>query len=148
MRSTLIILTSLLLSGCVKQSTSYYINGSDHTLTLRAQQDYFWEDSVKLTLIAARMPDCQRQFELTDVPLDEISVELFAAGDEVYNLRSGTQVWQVETQTCTQKEAPDANALGEPLGSYRLNDDGKLVFEAPDAPAAAPPPTPAPAPAQ
>lgn len=146
MRSTLIILTTLLLSGCVKQSTSYYIGDSDHTLTLRAQQQYFWEDSVKLTLIAARMPDCQRQFELTDVPLDEISVELFAAGDEVYNLRAGTQLWQVETQTCTQKEAPDANALGEALGSYQLNDEGKLVFEkTPDAAEAAAAAAPAPA---
>jgi hypothetical protein len=129
-RTSLILLTPLLLAGCIKESSSYIINDSDHALTLRAQQDYFWDESVTLTLIASRMPDCQRQFALTKVPIDELSVELFAAGDNVYNLRAGSETWQVETQTCTQTATPDAKALGQPVGTFHLNEEGKLVFEA------------------
>lgn len=132
-----VVLASLLLSGCVKDSTSYYINDSDHALTLRADQDYPWEDYVRLTLIAARMPDCQRQFALGQLPLDEVNVEVFTAGDNVYNLRAGSQLWQIETETCTEAGAPDANALGQPLGSFQLDEHGKLAFHPAAAAAAA-----------
>ncbi len=135
MRRTLILLTPLLLAGCIQDSTSYTINDSRQVLTLRAQQEYFWDDSVTLTLIAARMPDCQRQFKLAKVPADELTVELFAADENVYNLRAGAEVWQVETTGCTEAAKPDPKALGQPLGSFHLDEQGKLVFE----PAAAQP---------
>ncbi len=130
MRRTLILLTPLLLAGCIKDSTSYYINGSEHALTLRAEQDYFWDDSVTLAVTAARLPDCQRQFVLAKVPAGEVALDLFNAGENVYNLRAGSQSWQIDTQNCTENGTPDAKALGEPVGSFSLNDDDKLVFQA------------------
>jgi hypothetical protein len=129
MRGPLLLVSALLLGGCVKQSTSYYINDSDHALTVRADQPYLWEPSVRLTLIAARMPDCQRQFALGETPIDELAVELYAAGDNVYNLRVGSETWQIDTTTCTQTGTPDAGALGQPLGSFLLDEQGKMVFE-------------------
>ena len=147
MRRTLILLTPLLLAGCIQESASYSVDDHAQVLTLRAQQEYFWDDSVTLTLIAARMPDCQRQFKLGKVAADELTVELFAAADEnVYNLRAGTEVWQVETNTCTETAKPDPKALGQPLGIYHLDEQGKkLVFE-PAATAAAAQPAAAAAP--
>lgn len=128
MRGFPFLVTALLLSGCVKQSASYYINDRHHALTLRAEQQYLWEDKVRLTLIAARMPDCQRQFVLAEMPIDALTVELYAGGENVYNLRAGSQTWQVETAECTQTGTPDAAALGQPLGSFALT-DGKMVFQ-------------------
>lgn len=139
MRGFPLLVTALLLSGCVKQSASYYINDRHHALTLRAEQQYLWEDSVRLTLTAARMPDCQRLLVLGQLPIDALAVELYSAGDNVYNLRAGSQTWQVETAECTQTATPDASALGEPLGSFALA-DGKMVFQ----PASVETPQPAP----
>jgi hypothetical protein len=128
MRKRLVLLTPLLVAGCVNQSASYYI-GNDHTLTLRAQQERFWSKQVTLRLVAARLPECQRLLVLGTVPLSELDVELYAAGDNVYTLRAGNQVWQVETQGCTALPAPP-QALGQPLGAFRLDAAGnKLVFE-------------------
>lgn len=144
MRRTLILLTPLLLAGCIQESASYSVDDHAQVLTLRAQQEYFWDDSVTLTLIAARMPDCQRQFKLGKVAADELTVELFAADDNVYNLRAGAEVWQVETNTCTESAKPDPKALGQPLGTYHLDEQGKkLVFEAAATAAAAVAATPA-----
>lgn len=128
-RSTLLLLTPLLLAGCVKQSASYYINGSEHALTVRAEQEYFWHDEVNLKLVAARLPECQRQFALATLPLDELDIELYAAGDNVFAMRAGKQAWRVETQTCTQLTEPTEAELGQRLGDFKLNADKKMVFE-------------------
>ena len=128
---TTLLLTPLLLTGCIKDSASYFVNAdsNEHTLTVRVEQAYFWDEELTLTLFVARMPDCQRRFELARVPLDEVVVELFATDANVFTLRAGAQVWQVETQTCTQLPTPAAGALGEAIGSYRLDDEDKMVFE-------------------
>lgn len=144
MRKTLILLTTMLLAGCVNDSASYYINGRDHALTIRRQQNYFWSDRVGVTLVAARLPDCQRLHELTEVTrADKVKGELFAADDNLWNLRLDDRLWQIDTQTCTDltelQNDPKAD-LGQPVGSFEVQ-DGKLVFEAVPgaAPAEAPP---------
>lgn len=142
-RSTLLLLTPLLLAGCVKQSASYYIDGNQHTLSLRAEQEYFWDDEVAVKLAAARLPDCQRVFPITTLPIAAFNVELFSAGDNVYSLRAGKQVWRFETQTCAQLTDPTQQELGALLGAFRLDPEKKLVFE--KAPGAAPAPATAPA---
>ena len=131
------LLASLLLAGCVNDSASFPIEGKEHALTLRLLQDAFWSKDATLRLIASRMPDCQRQMELGKVSLSDLEIELFASGPNVYTLRAGEDVWQVETQGCTELEAPDANAVtGQALGSFHLDEHDKLVFEAATAPAA------------
>lgn len=122
----LLILLPLLLAGCVKQSASYYIDGNQHTLTLRAEQERFWEKVVTLRVVAARPPECQRLMVLGRVPQGGLEVELLASGDNVYTLRSGEQAWQVDAQDCAQLEAP-ATAGGSPVGVFRFSGD-KLVF--------------------
>jgi hypothetical protein len=125
----MIWLAPLLLAGCVNESASYYIDGNEHTLSVRAQQERFWTKQVTLKLVAARLPECQRQLLLGQVPLADLDVELFASGDNVYTLRAGEHVWQVETQGCSQLEPP-AQVTGQPLGAFRFDEAGKkLVFE-------------------
>ena len=128
MRRTWLLLAPLVLAGCIKDSASHYIDGNEHTLSVRVAQDYFWKKAVDVTLVAARWPDCQRQFSLGELPVDAMELELFAAGENVYSLRAGERVWQVETQNCTMLPTPAPQALGEPIGVFRMGED-KFVFE-------------------
>lgn len=137
MRTSLILLAPLLLAGCVDQSASYAIDGNDHALIVRAEQERFWSDEVTLHVIASRLPDCQRQLALGSVPLGDLDLELFANGDDVYTLRAGERQWQVETRGCTELAAPAQAATTRPLGAFHLDDSKKLVFEPAAATAAA-----------
>jgi hypothetical protein len=76
--------------------------------------------------------------DLGTVSLSGLELELFASGPNVYTLRSGEDVWQVETQGCTELEAPEANAVtGQALGAFHVDEHDKLVFEAAEAAPAA-----------
>ena len=128
MRRIWILLAPLLLAGCVRDSATYYINGNEHTLTVRVVQDYFWKKEVEVSLVAARWPDCQRQFQLGDLPIAEMDIEVFSPAENVYSLRAGTRLWQVETQNCTMLPTPAPEMLGEPIGVYTMGEK-KMVFE-------------------
>lgn len=132
------LLAPLLLAGCVNGWASYQIEGNDHAITVRVVQDYFWSKNATLRLTVARLPDCQRQIELGEVSVSGLEIELFASGPSQYTLRSGEDVWQVDTQACAELEAPDADAVtGQALGSFYLDEHDKLVFEAAEAAPAA-----------
>lgn len=137
-RSILILLSALALTGCVSESASYYIDGRDHTLSLRAEQAYFWQDEVNVTMVAARLPDCQRVLPMANLPIAGFNVDLFGSGDNVYSLRAGTQVWRMQTLTCAQLTDPNPGELGERLGTFKFDAQKKLVFEQAAAPAPAP----------
>ena len=123
------LLTALLLAGCIRQSASYYIDGANHSLTVRAEQAYFWNDDVVVKLVAAHMPGCQRLFPMTTLPAAGVVIALYAGGDNVYSVRVGTQVMRVETENCTRLTEPTQEELGERLGTFRLNAKNKMVFE-------------------
>lgn len=138
MRSPLLLLTPLLLlAGCVNESASYAIDSSDHALTVIVTQDYFWSKQAHLAVVASRLPDCQRQFDLGKTPLADLNVELFSTGDESFLLRAGDEMWQVETQGCTELPPPSANVQAQPIGVFHLDAKKKLVFERADGAVAA-----------
>lgn len=135
MRQILFVLP-LLLAGCYNDSATFYADTSqEHTLTVRRQQDYFWSEEARYTLMATRMPDCQRQIPLAELPLEDTEVELFASGDNHWSLRSGKQVWQVETQTCSLL-GTGGDPLGQKIGTYHASAD-KMYYQE-EAGAAAP----------
>lgn len=123
-----LFLAPLLLAGCVDDSATYYIDGNQHALTVRAMQEYFWKKDVTLDLLASRMPDCQRRIPLGALPISDVEIELFQSGDNVYTLRAGEQAWRVETEGCSELEAPE-QVTGQPLGLFHLDENKKLVFE-------------------
>jgi len=130
MRSSLLLLTPLLLlTGCVNESASYQIDSKDHALTVVVTQDYFWSKAARLQVIASHMPDCQRQFDLGKTPLADLNIELFSTGDETFLLRAGDEMWQVETQNCTQLGEPAADVQAQPIGVFHLDAKKRLVFE-------------------
>jgi hypothetical protein len=124
----LLLLTPLLLAGCVDDSATYYIDGNQHALTVRVLQEYFWKKDVTIDLLASRMPDCQRRIPLGALPVSDVEIELFQSGENVYTLRAGEQAWRVETQGCSELEAPE-QVTGQPLGLFHLDENKKLVFE-------------------
>ena len=137
-RTILIVLTALALAGCVSDSASYYIDGRDHALSVRAVQAYFWKDEVSLKMVAARLPDCQRALPMATLPMAGFNVELFASGENVYALRAGSRVWRIQTLTCAELTEPSPPELGERLGAFKFDAQKKLVFEQAAASAATP----------
>ena len=132
MRKLLIVMLSVLLSGCVQDFAIYMFDGQDHSLTVRRQQNYFWQDTVEVQLMATNLPQCQRLHTLSlDTPADEVTVDVFSAGDGVWNIRMGDQLWQAETTTCNSlvemENDPKAD-LGQPVGQFLVVDE-KLTFE-------------------
>jgi hypothetical protein len=123
------LLLPLLLAGCVNESASYAIDGNDHALTVLVTQDYFWNKQAAVRLVASRLPDCQRQFDLGKAPVGDLNVELFSTGENTFLLRSGDEMWQVETGGCTKLPAPADNVQAQPIGVFHLDGSKKLVFE-------------------
>jgi hypothetical protein len=125
------LLPALLLAGCVNDSASYLIdNGSsDHAITVTVTQDYFWSKQAGLRVVASRLPDCQRQFDFGKTSLADLNVELFSSGEETFLLRAGDEMWQIETQGCTQLPAPSAEVQALPIGVFHLDGKQHLVFE-------------------
>lgn len=123
------LLLPLLLAGCVNESASYAIGGNDHALTVLVTQDYFWNKQADVRLVASRLPDCQRQFDLGRAPVADLNVELFSTGENTFLLRSGDAMWQVETEGCTQLPPPSENVQAQPIGVFHLDGSKNLVFE-------------------
>ncbi len=130
MRKILILLMPLMLAACVDDTASYYADGpvGNHALTIHRAQKHFWSKESRVELIMQRLPDCLRRIELTEMPADEVEIELLSGGDNVWTLRSGNETWQIETQTCTQYADVKGDG-GELMGVFR-DDGGKFVYEA------------------
>ena len=140
MRKLLIVMLSVLLSGCVQDFAIYMFDGQDHSLTVRRQQRYFWQDTVEVQLMATNLPQCQRLHTLSlDTVADDVTVDVFSAGDGVWNIRMGDQLWQAETTTCNSlvemENDPKAD-LGQPVGKFEVVDDQLTFTAAPQAGAA------------
>ncbi len=137
MRKILIPTMALLLAGCVNDSASYYIDDRDHALTVLRAQRYFWSDDATLTLIVARLPDCQRRHELTLAPASDVHIDVFANPDASWTLRSNTMLWRVDTGTCGISTATPADALGPRVGSFKVLDQRlRFAMDRADAPPA------------
>jgi hypothetical protein len=126
MRKALLLLP-LLLAGCVDDTASYSIEGNDHTVMMRAVQDYFWDDTLTLYVTASRLPDCQRRFPLPQATAANVEYELYSHEDNVWTLKGNNALWSFETQGCTQLPTP-STAPAQLVGKFVL-EGGKLRFD-------------------
>jgi hypothetical protein len=130
---TLLLVTLLLpLAGCVSDTASYMIDGDrKHAITLARAQPYFWDSRVKLSVIAARQPDCLGGLDIRDVPRSA-RIELHRAPDEypepLYLLSVGQADYAVSTRSCRVQKfpAPVANK-GQRLGHFQ-EDGGRFAY--------------------
>ncbi len=134
----LLVLTTVLLSGCVNDAASYQINGREHALVLTRDQNWFWQKKVELAVVVSRLPDCQRKHKMHPAAIKSFKVELWQPGGGTYVLRQGNNLYLTETQTCEgfqelDKEPP--GGLGRLLGTFRQV-SGKLTFVPEPVPAA------------
>ena len=124
------LLSAALLAGCVNDSASYTIgNDRDHAVIVTVKQDYFWSKQASLEVLAARLPDCQRRFDFGKASLADLNIELFSTGDDTFLLRSGDEMWRIETGHCTQLPAPTDDVQAQPIGVFHMDDKQRLVFE-------------------
>jgi hypothetical protein len=117
----------LVLAGCTSSTATYRIDGADQTLSVRANQDYFWSNVMTVGMITARMPDCQRKIDLGKMPKTDFDIEIFDSGEDIYTVRAGEQLWQVNIQTCTNLGEPKAGVAGLPVGNFKF-ENKELVF--------------------
>jgi len=123
------LLPALLLTGCVNDSASYTIgNDRDHAVIVTVAQDYFWSKQASLSVLASRLPDCQRRFDFGKTSLADLNVELFSTGEDTFLLRAGEDMWQIETNNCTQLPPPSDDVQAQPIGIFHM-DKRHLVFE-------------------
>ena len=139
------LLVPLLLVACSDQRASVDIDGSAHALSLIRITTWPWDKTAKYSVVAARMPDCQRRHPMGEAPL-EAKFEVYSPGNNAWIIKQGERMFVVETRSC-EGFAPLAKApeggLGALLGNFAMRCD-TLVFT--PAPAAeAPPPVLAPA---
>lgn len=127
MRPLSLLLCCFAVAGCTSATATYRIDGADQTLSVRANQDYFWSDTLTVGMVAARMPECQRKIDLGKIAKGDFDVEIFDSGENIYTVRSGEQMWQVNIETCTNLGEPKAGVSGLPVGNFKF-EKKELVF--------------------
>ena len=141
MQAAAMVACVVLLGGCRSDSASYMINGAEHSLSLIADQDYYWQDEWQLALVSTHQPECQRRYKLSPVPLKSLKVDVFQPLESgALIIREGRNWYVVASAQCqlqTFKTAPAEP--GDLLGSFEFKDDKLRFVAVPKAPAAAAP---------
>lgn len=119
----------LALSGCINDGAAYLIDGPRWSLSVTRQQDYFWQKNVRLFVVVARLPACQRRHPVATVP-EKSAVTLWQPGENTYIFQIGNALFVTETRTCEGfarlDEAPPGG-LGDQLGVFH-EVHGQFVF--------------------
>ena len=131
------------LAACSDQRATFEIRGSAHSLSLIRVTGMPWASQAKYTIVASRMPDCQRRHAMPEAGL-ATKVEVFSPGNDAWILRQDGRMFVVETRTCegfAQLDKEPDTGLGELMGVFETRGEA-LVFSpakrtAPAAPATA-----------
>ncbi len=118
-----------LLVACSDQRATFEIRGSAHSLSLIRVTGMPWASQAKYSVVASRMPDCQRRHAMSEAGLTT-KVEVYSPGNDAWILRQNGNMFVLETRTCEgfarlDKE-PDTG-LGELMGVFEMQGD-VLVF--------------------
>ena len=125
-------LLALVLSGCMSDSASYLVDGDkNHTITVLRNQDYFWKDSVNVSVVPTRMPECQGSIKIKDVPR-QANMRLYWSPDDyaepMYILEVEGDYYAASTLSCRAQRFDETPAdPGQPVGAFQ-EQDGRLVF--------------------
>ncbi len=121
----------LSLAGCMQDSASYTLAGEDHAITLIRLQDWPWQSTLNLDVVAIRMPDCNGGLRIRDVPR-KAEPALFQApeayAEPIFILRVEQRHFAVSTASCRVQEFKQApEDAGRLLGHFR-EQDGRFRF--------------------
>lgn len=114
-----------LLAACINDGAAYVIDGPQNAISVVREQNLFWEKKVKLAVVAARMPDCQRKHPIQEASLST-PVELWQPGSGTYILKVGKNSYVTETRTCQgfamlTEEPP--GGFGDQLGTFMVKNE-------------------------
>lgn len=127
-----------LLAACSDLRATYEIRGSAHSLSLIRVTGMPWEKQAKYSIVASRMPDCQRRHAMSEAGL-RTKVEVFSPGNDAWILRQNGRMYVVETRTCegfARLDKEPETGMGELMGAFELRGD-VLVFSPAKKPATA-----------
>lgn len=127
-----------LLAACSDLRATYEIRGSAHSLSLIRVTGMPWEKQAKYSIVASRMPDCQRRHTMSEAGL-RTKVEVFSPGNDAWILRQNGRMYVVETRTCegfARLDKEPETGMGELMGTFELRGDA-LVFAPAKKPASA-----------
>ncbi len=131
LRLLLLPMLLALLAACSDQRAAFEIASSQHSLTLIRIQSLDWEKTANYSVVAARLPDCQRRHEMGTAGA-ESKVEVYAPGNDAWILRQGKRMYVVETRTCegfARLEAEPEGGMGPLQGTFEMR-RGALSFVA------------------
>ncbi len=130
-RRSLALLAVLPLAGCFQDTASYTFPEKDHGITLVRTQDWPWQDTLNLGVIAIRLPDCNEGITVKDVPkASEYTLYRAPEGyaEPIFILAFDKADYAIGTQSCQVQKFETAPAdLGVKLGVFR-EVDGKFRF--------------------
>lgn len=135
-RLGVVAVAATLLAGCENDAASYQIDGKEHALVFMRDQRYFWSDNTDLRVVVARLPDCQRRYDLKPAPLPKAQMSVYEVAPTQYQLQQGQYWYVADTSTCALQPLDAApEAPGKLLGTFDRQDD-RLRFIPVAAPAA------------
>jgi hypothetical protein len=126
--SLLLLVATLLLTGCKIETASILIQGRETAVTLERVKDYFWSSEWDLYLVVRRNPECQRRHKLKPAPDANFKVEVYTPEPFVFIVKQGKRWYVTELMKCEMqpfKEEPPVP--GKLLGSFRVK-DGELRY--------------------
>lgn len=122
---------ALLLAGCMQDSASYPLAGDNHAISLVRYQNWPWQRTVDLDVVAIRLPDCNGGLRVREVPRDaELALYEPPAeyAEPILILRVQQRHFAVSTTSCRVQEFKEPPAdPGRLLGRFRER-DGHLGF--------------------
>lgn len=125
----LLLLMLPILAACSDQRAALEFGSPQHSLTLIRVQTFFWDKTARYSIVAARMPECQRRHELGSAG-SESKVDVYAPGNDAWILKQGKRLFVVETRTCegfAKLEGDPEGGMGPLQGSFQMR-NGTLTF--------------------
>lgn len=121
------------LSACENTATAYMVEGSQHALVLVREQKFFWDDELKQSLIASRLPHCQKRVSIHPGSTTLVEMRVYEAGDRLWALNQGNRWYLASTEQCRVQDWD--NATGQPpgrlVGSFVLKEGAPTFVAAP-----------------
>jgi hypothetical protein len=131
--AVLLALAVLPLSGCESDSAAYMIETRDHAVTVIREKAFPWSGKYETRVVVARLPHCQRRYELKPVATSQGNLDLFKGqAESSFALKQGRNWYALETVECRFQvldEEPDGLTR---LGTFRKRNDA-FVFVPVDA---------------
>lgn len=114
-------LVALALAGCENEAASYQIGGStEEAFTLIRERRIPWHAESEVTLVVARLPECQRRYRLNRTPAGQARAELYQTAPYAYLLRNGASWFAIDRRACLLQaiKPPPRGTVATPVGAF------------------------------